>query len=277
LPGSSLAPVRDNRTLRRAVLAIVGVVAAVWAILVGLPPLLAPEVPGAAAADNLKAISDTRTAIVQLIAGAALLLGLYFTARTYRLTQRGQLTDRFSEAVTQLADASAVVRMGGIYALEQVANDWPEYAPTVADVLAAFVRERAIPGGKVEASVQAALTVLGGPSVSSVHRALDLSGANLQGASLQGAVLNQVDLSGADLTGAMLVDAHLVRSEMVGANLSDADLSAADLRDANLHRATLDQTDFYRAAVWGTRLRAVDIRTVKNFSSEQRAQAEIEP
>jgi hypothetical protein len=48
----------------------------------------------------------------------AALVGLILTGRTYLLSRRGQLTDRYTKAVTQLAADKLTERLGGIYALE---------------------------------------------------------------------------------------------------------------------------------------------------------------
>jgi len=37
-------------------------------------------------------------------------------SRTYRLTQQGQLTDRYTRAIEQLGSDKQDVRLGGIYA-----------------------------------------------------------------------------------------------------------------------------------------------------------------
>ena len=85
-----------------------------------------------------------------LTLGAGLLAAgaLVFTARnyilsqrTFELTEQGQVTDRYTKAITQLGDEKLDVRIGGIYALERVARDSERDHPTVMEVLAAFIRE----------------------------------------------------------------------------------------------------------------------------------------
>ena len=108
--------------------------------------------------DRLATESGFRQTLVQIVGGAALLGGLYFTAQTLRTsqetlrvnqktletTQQGQITERFTKAIEQLGDKERLmVRLGGIYALERIARDsesdhWP-----VMEVLTAFVREQA--------------------------------------------------------------------------------------------------------------------------------------
>ncbi|MGH3129712.1 MAG: hypothetical protein ACRDNX_02740, partial [Gaiellaceae bacterium] len=105
------------------------------------------------AAERLKAENDIRSTLVQALAGAILLAGLYFTARTLQVNTRtlevnreGQITDRFTRAIDQLGqpgDDKLAVRLGGIYALERIARDSREDHGPVIEVLTAFVREEA--------------------------------------------------------------------------------------------------------------------------------------
>src|SRR6516225_2261792 len=62
--------------------------------------------------------------------------------RTVELTERGQVTERYTKAIEQLgSDKGLDVRIGGIYALERIARDSAKDHPTVMEVLAAFIRE----------------------------------------------------------------------------------------------------------------------------------------
>ena len=95
--------------------------------------------PGVSPADQLKAITDTRTALLAGLAAIGALGTFWLNARTQRftaetlriseknfqLTERGHLTDRYAKAIEQLGDDNLDVRLGGIYALEQLATDSP--------------------------------------------------------------------------------------------------------------------------------------------------------
>jgi hypothetical protein len=83
-----------------------------WPLLAGLGALLVlwiiwkvPQWQGARWEGRIdpkevaKQESDTRTTVVQAIGGAVLLIGLYFSAKTLRTTQQGQITDRFTKAI----------------------------------------------------------------------------------------------------------------------------------------------------------------------------------
>jgi hypothetical protein len=88
--------------------------------------------------------------LAQILGGAALLSGLYFTWRTLQVNREGQITERFTRAIDQLGatdddgNPRLEIRLGGIYALERIARDSPgrDYS-TVMEILTAYVRENA--------------------------------------------------------------------------------------------------------------------------------------
>jgi hypothetical protein len=151
-----------------ALAALAGIILAVWK----LPSLLCGDVSKASADARLQAASGFRTALVAGLAGLAALGSLAMAARTYRLTQQGQITDRYTKAIDQLGGDKLETRLGGSYALERIAVDSERDHRTVIEVLGAFAREQ---GGQppphndadpatVErgaTDVEAAVTVLG--------------------------------------------------------------------------------------------------------------------
>ena len=83
-------------------------------------PALYRSTPDVSPADRLKAITDTRAALLAGLVGIGALGTFWLNGRTYRIAQRGHLTDRYSKAIEQLGnDNTPDVRLGGIYALEQ--------------------------------------------------------------------------------------------------------------------------------------------------------------
>src|SRR5829696_516895 len=48
------------------------------------------------------------------------------TRETLRITEQGQITERFTRAIDQLGETELEIRLGGIYALERIAKDSPE-------------------------------------------------------------------------------------------------------------------------------------------------------
>ncbi|MER5888101.1 pentapeptide repeat-containing protein [Streptomyces sp. NPDC001941] len=231
-------------------------------------------------------VTGLRTSLVALVAALGAGVALLYTARTYRLTRRGQITDRFTKALERLGSPEVYVRIGGILALEQIVQDAPEQAATdAARVLGHFIRAQAprarsvaigplpedepdpVRPEELAADVQAALTALT-RAASRTHvdhrEHLDLSGLHLAGANLAGADLTAADLGGATLTGAYLggatlMDAYLVVATLTGANLvvatlMDADLGGATLTGAYLEGATLTGAYLEGATLTGANL-----------------------
>jgi uncharacterized protein YjbI with pentapeptide repeats len=251
------------------------------------------------AAERLKAENDIRSTLLQALAGAILLAGLYFTARTLQVNTRtlevnreGQITERFTRAIDQLGqpgDDKLAVRLGGIYALERIARDSREDHGPVMEVLTAFVREAARwrpgertsarddaePGGDPDGvlatvrprpDVQAAVTVLGRRNRD--HEAgshtldlprVDLRGANLRAAHFEGATLREAHLEGADLGGAYLHGASLRNVHLDRAILLGTHLQGADLGDASLNGASLRGAHLQDAALGGAVLDGADL------------------
>jgi hypothetical protein len=112
-----------------------------WLLLWKLPQSQVAAVPEIKERIDLE--SKSRQTIAQILGGAALLVGLYFTSQTLRTTQEGQITDRFTKAIDQLGKDTLAVRLGGIYALERIARDSESDYRAVMEVLTAFVRESA--------------------------------------------------------------------------------------------------------------------------------------
>jgi hypothetical protein len=216
------------------------------------------------------------TAIVQAAGGAALLVGLLFTARNLRATQdkldidrQGQLTNRFIQATGQLGaelkggQPNVEVRLGGIYALNRISNDWPKDYWPIADVLTAYVRHNAQwdlsspepHDPKPTTDIQAILTILGRndpPGGFSERHKLDLRNTDLRGAEFWDAHMEWTDfwgahLDGAQLWGAVLRHAKLDHAHLAGANLRGAKLEGASLQGTNITGAVFD-----RDTVWPT-------------------------
>jgi Pentapeptide repeats (8 copies) len=241
---------RQWRLLWRALMvaAAVALFAVAWW---KLPLALYSHSGGGPEAENarLRAVTDTRTAMLAGLIGVGAILTFWLNSRFYRITagtlelsREGQLTERYSKAIEQLGSDKLDVHLGGIYALERLAVDADGYHPTVVEVLSAFVREHGDRGHagndpRPAADVQAALTVLGRlPERPGVSRGdlsdAQLAGARLDGVNLSGAWLGDTDLSGAYLGSADLSDARILYgSELSGAWLGDADLSGAWLGD----------------------------------------------
>ena len=100
--------------------------------------------------------NEARKTVAQILGGALLLLGVYYTAQNFNhanrvleATQEGQITERFSKAIELLGkssedkEASLANRLGGIHALERIAKDSKKDHWTIMEILTAYVRENA--------------------------------------------------------------------------------------------------------------------------------------
>jgi hypothetical protein len=253
-----------------ASLAVIGAIG--YVVVKVLPEELA-HTTGLTPADQSAERGRIRTGLVALTAGAVAVIGAYFTARTFQLSRRGQNTDRFARAIEHLGHKSVDVRVGGIYALEDLARDSRAHRDQVIEVLVAYVREHSPwPPRDADAEatpppaavdVRAVIKVLarrdttrdperalrldlGSTNLREVLAAgLSLRGGRLWRARLDGAILPSADLTGANLVGARFDDASLR-----DATLDGAALTAASLRDADLEGVQYDSKTKWDGAVY---------------------------
>jgi hypothetical protein len=261
-------------------LALIAVVvlalAIVWALFVPAADWLAHHDVGSARGPLLETARDAaRGRLLTVGAGLIAVGALWFTARTFALSREGQVTDRYTKAITQLGDEKLDVRIGGIYALERVARDSARDHPPVMEVLTAFIREHSReqgppsgPGGQEQArparaDIQAA-AVIGHREKRRDRQRIDLTHADLAYADFSGAPLGGADLTRADLTRARFIRANLRDANLTGANLSNANLPRANLRgahlaDADLGAAQLSSADFSEADLSNADLSYADL------------------
>ena len=190
--------------------------------------------------------------------------------------QHNLLNERYQQGAEMIGSEVLPVRLGGIYALQRLALEYPkQYHIQIMQLLCAFVRHP--PAGVRDKTTR----LSGEPNRrelrSDVHEAiasisvcharqgrleeaagfrLDLRGANLSGADLFKAGLSRANLAAADLTGAKLIGADLAgallsRANLAGASLSGADLGRAVLERAELSGARLDSANLAKAGLAG--------------------------
>jgi hypothetical protein len=241
-------------------------------------------------ADALNAVRQT---LLASLVGAAGLGGLAFTARTYYLSRRGQVTGRFSVAIGHLASKALEERLGGIYALEHIMADSPRDHGTVLEVLCAFVRARAprdlsqasVPNRAVTeptADIDAVLTVL-----ARRPRRPEPNRPDLRNVDLSGLLLRIFEFTEPpNLKRVFLTGSDLYKADLRGLDLRLSALAASDLRRANLQQADLTSAGFYRADLRGTRLGkatlthadflGTDLSEAEGLTAEQLADALID-
>lgn len=233
-----------------------------------------------------------RTALLSLLAGIVAIAGAIYTARTFALSRRGQVTDRITRAVDQLGHESVVVRLGGIYALGRVARESFDDQDAILEVLTAHVRqhspwpaddERAVPSRALQRLKKAlrlrAAAPQEPPPANADARAviavlqrqkrrrdehcgtvIDLGSTNLCGVQTQRLRLAGAHLSFAQLRRATLIRARLRHANLIGAQLEGAVLTGADLRDASLQSTVMRGAHLQGANLTGARLEYADLK-----------------
>ncbi len=222
---------------------------------------------------------NARVLVISVGGAVVVGTGLLYTARNYRLSRRGQVTDRFTTALERLGSSELYIRIGGVHALEHVMRDSADHHDEVIEVLTKFIRDRAprcarqsdhpvwmhpvtgsVPDLPSEPTPDlAALTALGHRPHRPERQPIDLTGLHLTGAQLTGANLARAQLDGANLTGARLDGANLTRMHLDGANLTGAILTRADLTGAHLTEAKLVGARLTVADLSGAILRDADL------------------
>lgn len=238
--------------------------------------------------------NESRGTLGQILSGVAVLTGLIFawqqlgqTSDNLRVSEEGQITDRFSRAVDQLGSDQFTIRLGGIYALERIARDSPRDYEPVMEVLTAFARQESpLPGagagtpvglasGEIPLDVQAVFKVIGRRTPAQIETeleeggCLDLTGVSAVGvdladydlrntcwdrSDLRGAIVARADLSRATFVSTNFQQANLDNVTAVASDFNNANLTFANLSKANLSQSNLLAADLVSATLQGTNL-----------------------
>jgi uncharacterized protein YjbI with pentapeptide repeats len=274
--------------------------------------------------NRLKLQNDVRTTLLQGLGGLAVLAGAVFAYRQLQTgrdqlqtAQQGQVTERFNTAIGHLGkagDDNMDVRLGAIYALEQIAKTSEGDREAIAEILTAYVRIHAawrgrqwrgwrpsalasrdrLQGLRARApDVQAVMTVLGRRELPPGKtdplllphvdlREAGLIEANLEGADLRGANLERADLRGANLRRAHLEGANLGRAHLEIPNrrtqdrLREEGLIKADLQGADLGGADLQGADLRGANLRGARLEGANLGRAHLKTPDPRTQVRLD-
>ena len=238
--------------------------------------------------DRLKAQNDVRSSLIQGFVGFLALggatLGAVVTVGQVRANREGRATDLFIKAIELLASDRVSVRHGGVYALEQLANDDVDerFRGHSHALLTAFVRQRApwppdttdteqpvsrpMQGG-VPDDIGAAMAVLSRQSMilagaSSELEWVDLRNAELDDLTIPNACFAHSNIEGASLASATFIGANLSDATLRNTNLTRADLRRADLTGANLTGAVLRGANLTGADLTDAQLHDADLHEI---------------
>ena len=192
--------------------------------------------------------------------------------RQANTAQQSLLNERYQKGAEMLGSQVLEVRLGGIYALQDLAEGHPEeYHVRIMRLLSTFVRN---PNrDRLETSEVMSMVNDRSEQQLALERDarfyLDLRRANLKllhvSADLSRAILWGVDISLASIHGSQLSDAMLANADLSGTVLSHSDLSGAAFRNTRL-----SGTDFTGGS-------SPDAKPVTGLTQEQLTQACADP
>ena len=244
--------------------------------LAGLPADTPPK-------EQFEQEDNARRTLAQIVGGLLAFFVIYVTWRRLEMAQDQQLAERFTRAITQLGDEKLEVRLGGIYALERIAQDsasdhWP-----IMETLTAYVRGRA-PWPQLESShdepgqarAGVMVRVLGHlktfrrrqarrssnrpqePAkaqrpLTDIQAALTVLGRRKREREAAG---QELELRNTDLRGISIREASLRKVNLEGTALHRSDLTNCDLLEIDLREAHLTEADLTGVDLTGADLRA---------------------
>lgn len=280
-------------------LIVAALVVVALALLAGAPNLLLPEsAPRMNPRDLVEVEMQARKYMALLIVGALLAFGLYLLYRRIAVLEKNadishqaQLAERFNRAIDQLGTYKLEVQLGGIFALERIAQESLIDHFTIMEILTAYIRENAqwsenkqgqsdnlvlenghsngaVEQDKIPSDIQAVMTVIGRRKwvlqemeqlhVINLRRTnlsnIDLRKSHFERANLRGCNLERINLMEASLAWAFLGGANLKAANLMKANLQGANLAGANLMGANLRGANLQGANLTKARLKGARL-----------------------
>jgi|GEM_PF-831847 len=226
--------------------------------------------------NNLIALQNTlNTSTFQFVSSLLFFVTAYTAWLNLVSSERKQIAERLAKAVDQLGNNELSVRVGGIFLLEQIAQNSPEDHWIVMEILTFYIRDQSLKGKSVfkpkiedteedqtdkysieavlkkiraelaisvTTDIQAALTVIcrRKSNQDTRSRVIDLSFCDIRGSDLKNAKLNSADLRGANLSGANLQNADLSCANLEGVNLTLAVINNANLEKTKLNNALLN-------------------------------------
>ena len=136
--------------------------------------------------------------------------------RTAALGEKGNITERFKNAIEHLGNPSESIRMGGIYGLYHVVRESREYADTVLKILCAHAKsvmagpgytEKEKPSNEIAAILDVLFPIIPddeNQKIEVLFEKVDISGWHLQGADVKSRHIKYVHGSEVNLSEARL-------------------------------------------------------------------------
>ena len=193
--------------------------------------------------------------------------------RQAQTAQRGLMNERYQKGAEMLGNNLLAVRLGGIYALQRLAEEDPEqYHVQIMRLLCAFVRHPTKDEERVDEKQKKTLLE---DIMAIVAMIRTRSKANIALEKEEG--LSGLDLSDADLPRSVFYKADLSEANLINTDMSEADLCKTDLSGAFLAGATLSNATLENADVSGAKFFYGDLKPAIGLTQAQLDQARARP
>ena len=201
-------------------------------------------------------------------------------------TRQSLLNERYQRGAEMLGSRVLSVRMGGIYALNRLAEEYPtQYHIQVMELLCAYVRNPVgpeddlvigymgtDPTNRLREDLQAVMTAIGNREQGKIvleqqsGYILNLTGAflchlQLEKGNLSSVRLGRADLRSAYLLGADLSGAHLNFADLSGSTLAFANLTGSSLLETDLSSSKMGLANLSNATLYGANLSSADLNS----------------
>ena len=180
--------------------------------------------------------------------------------RQANTAQQGLLNERYQKGADMLGSEVLSVRLGGIYALQRLAEEWPDqYHIQIMRLVCTFVclptRDQSLASKQAEIEPGTLLGIR-----QDVEAVMRMIGSRDKGRiTLEREGDFRLDLKGADLATAQLLDADLSNAMLHYSNLSGANFANTDLTDSFLSYSNLSRAQFHNVDFTRTRLGSANL------------------
>lgn len=148
-----------------------------------------------------------------------------------KIAEKGQVQQRFRDAIDQLGSAEEPVRLGGIYSLHHLAKDSKEYVNSVFEILCSYIREKTTQTNYKRES----------PSIE-IQAIIDLlfreKSERIVYSGLKPNLL-KANLCGADIENAQFINGDLMYVDFSNCNASKANFTGSNISLSNFEKAFL--------------------------------------
>lgn len=229
--------------------------------------------------------------VVALLSAPLIIWRSWIAHQDYKVNKQGHITDRINKAVENLGahktnkDSETIpnleVRIGGIFALERIAQDSPRDHIQIMEILSAYIRKNAPVSAALSAEelhdnpftaprvdVQTALTVIGRRKPRQIKLEerekyyIDLQRTALQGASLSRLNISRVLFHYSNLAGANLIRTTLIGTpeyqKIWGVCFNGAKFTWCTIKNLEFPDTTLSCADFMRASFQDVKLSTIN-------------------